>query len=123
MGPFFYTVLLQLSAHYIISDHIPFVFPFFLPDDARFCPQAAAAERPLRALFGEGDENDGVQAEFIVSDEKFELFIIKFDMSFSVASYKIAVTETNKTSFLLHMLTPYTLSIWKSLAFITCLLQ
>lgn len=80
---------------------------FFLPDNAWLCLQAAAVERPLCALFGEGDENDGVQAEFSVSDEKFELFIIKFYMSFSVTSYKIAVTETNKPDshslYIIHM--------------------
>lgn len=78
---------------------------FLLPDDVRFCLQTVVVERPLCKLFGEGDGNYSVQAEFNVSDEKFEPFIIKYDMAFSVTSYNISVTKRNHTG----ILTAYTL--------------
>lgn len=81
---------------------------FLLPDDVPFCLQTVAAERPLCKLFGEGDGNDSVQAEFSVSDEKFELFIIKYDMTFSVTSYNIAVTKRNHTGILIVYTLQYT---------------
>lgn len=90
---------------------------FLLPDDVRFCLQTVVVERPLCKLFGKGDGNDSVQVEFNVSDEKFEPFIIKYDMAFSVTSYNISVTKRNHTG----ILTAYTfyiyIKLWLSLAF------
>lgn len=68
-----------------------------VPDDVRFCLQAVVVERPLCKLFGEGDGNDSIQAEFNVSDEKFEPFVIEYDMAFSVTGHNIAVTRREHT--------------------------
>lgn len=70
---------------------------FLLPDDVLFCLWTVVFERPHRKLFGEGDGNDCVQTVVNVSNEKFEPFIIKYDMAFSVTSYNIAVSKRNHT--------------------------
>lgn len=63
-----------------------------------FSLQTVVVERSLCKLFREGDGNDCIQAEFHVSEEKFEPFIIKYDMAFSVTSYNIAAKKRKHTS-------------------------